>query len=226
MATEILPGYTWSTFADASKTRYRSTATGQFVARSTIHTLLDAQVSSAENRLGEMTRAMFDGTISPSTWQMTMRTELTRLGLQNSALGIGGIDRMGSAEYGRVGGLLWRDIERLTDLAHGAQDGTVTLPQALERVRGYIGNARINYYEAEKTALQNRQAPSDVVALVIRDLGAAVHCEDCLSYHAAGWSYDLPSPGTQCACSTHCRCSVRYRDVPYLEVDAWLGTRR
>ena len=223
---DILPGFTWATFAEANKTRYRNTATGQFVSRATVHSLLEAQVSSAENRLGDLTRALFDGRVSPSTWQVTMRDELRRSHLQGAALGIGGIDRMSFVEYGRAGGLLRNDYARLTDLAQGVQDGTVTLPQALERVRGYVGNARISYYEAERTALLNRQMPWDMLLIMIRDLGAAQHCADCSEYHAAGWSYSLPSPGTMCECSTHCRCGIRYRDVPRAEVDNWLGTRR
>lgn len=226
MPTDILPGYSWAAFADANKSRYRNVATGQFVARSTIHELLGAQINSAENRLSDLTRAMFDGAISPSTWQATMRTELTRLGLQSASLGVGGWDRMTQVEYGRVGGLLRDDLQRLTNLAQGYQDGTVTLPQALERVRGYVGDARINYYEAEKTTIHNRHMPVGIVAICIRDLGNSDHCADCESYHSEGWSYDLPSPCTQCECSTHCRCGLRWRDVSYEDVDSWLGTRR
>jgi hypothetical protein len=224
--TNILPGYTWAPFADANKTRYRSTATGQFVSRNTIHDLLTAQVNSAEHRLGQLLTAFHDGRISASTWQVTMRTELTRTHLQYASLGIGGWERMGDAEYGRVGGLLWRDLERMADLARGIQDGTVSLAQAQERVRGYIGNARINYFEAEKTALRNRVMPAGIVTITIRDLGQAQHCGDCLTYHQAGWSYELPSPGTQCECSTHCRCDQRWRDVTIEDVDSWIGTRR
>lgn len=224
--TDALVSYTWATFADANKTRYRSNATGQFVSRATVQSFIESRVNSAEDRLGNLTRAYFDGRVSASSFQVTLRDELRRLGLQNASLGIGGWDRMTPVEFGRVGGLLRGDLARISDLALGVQHGTVTLPQALERVRGYIGNARINYYEAEKTAIHNRQMPYGMVAIAIRDLGAAQHCGDCLDYHANGWQYDHPSPGTMCECSQHCRCGMRWRDVAYEDVGSWLGTRR
>jgi len=226
MANDALVSYTWATFADANKTRFRSNATGQFVSRATVQSFVESRVNSAEDRLGNLTRAYFDGRVSASSFQVTLRDELRRLGLQNASLGIGGWDRMTPVEFGRVGGLLRGDLARISNLALGVQQGTVTLPQALERVRGYIGNARINYYEAEKTAIHNRQMPYGMVAITIRDLGDADHCGDCLDYHAGGWAYDWPSPGTMCECHQHCRCHQRWRDVPTEDVGSWLGTRR
>lgn len=226
MPSDALVSYTWASFADANKTRYRDTATGRFVSRATVQEFVDSRIATAERRFDDLTRAYFDGRVSASTWQITMRDEMRRYATQNAVLGIGGYDRMSAREWGRIGGLLRDDYARMTNLAQGIQDGTVTLPQAMERIRGYMGNARLNYHEAERTALMNREQQTDTQLLMIRDLGNANHCEDCLSYHSAGWSYDLPLPSQSCACSSHCRCSVRYRDVMYVDVDAWLGTRR
>lgn len=225
--SDALVSYTWATFADAQKTRYRDTRNGRFVSRATVQAFVDSRIATAEQRFDDLTRALYDGRISPSTWQITMRDELRRYATQNAVLGIGGYDRMTPVEWGRIGGLLRDDYTRMTNLAHGIQDGTVTLPQAMERIRGYMGNARLNYYEAERTALLNREPNFETQLLMIRDFGGAlVHCGECTEYHAGGWAYQWPMPSENCSCSKHCRCGLRYRDVLHVEVNEWLGTRR
>lgn len=219
---DILPGYSF----DTRVARYRSSESGRYVARRDIAGLLDAQVNSAETRLGDIVTALHEGRLSASTYQSTMRDELRRLHLQNAALGAGGFEQLGPREFGRTGGLLRDDYQRLTHLADGVANGEVTLPQALNRVRGYIGNARINFWEADRDAARMAGNSSGMASLMIRDLGASEHCSSCTDYHSQGWQYDLPVPGTQSECGSHCRCSARYRQVAFNEADDLIGTRR
>lgn len=208
---DILPGYSFET----RTARYRSSASGQFVSRSRVLDLLDAQISTAERRMGELTTALYEQRLSPVAYQSIMRDEMRRLHLQNSALGSGGIDKLDSAAYGRSGALLRQDYARMTNLANGIANGEVTLPQALNRVQGYAGSARINFLTQEREA--NRLAANlrGVQMEERRRLGVAENCKDCLAYFAMGWQPlgTLPLPGMASICGTHCRCSLERREL-------------
>lgn len=218
---DILVGYSWS----RNEARYRSSATGRFVARRDVLSLLDTQINTAEQRLGDLVTALHEQRISPGIFQEQMRTELRRLHLQNAALGSGGFERLSNKEYGRTGQLLRGDYERLTNLARGIADGTVSLPQALNRVHGYVGNARVNFLEAERDAQKAAAREVGEVLIMIRTLGPSEHCRSCVDYHQRGWQYDLPSPGTQSECMSNCRCGLRYRTASISQAAELIGTR-
>ena len=211
MPQTILPSYTYST----DVARYRSTETGRFVARRDIVNLLETHVNSAERRLGELTTAYYEGRISPSTFQVTMRDELRQLHSQQRALGAGGWDRMmfnrdWAAVGGRLGGF-GGDYERMTNLTQAIASGEVTLPQALNRVNGYIGNSRIQFWEADREAARQTGRTYEEA----RRLGSSEHCSDCVDYAAQGFQPlgILPPPGVGSICSTHCRCTMERKEV-------------
>jgi len=195
--------------------RYRSNASGQLVSRQRILDLLDGQIASAERRMGELTTALHEGRLSPVAYQSVMRDELRRVHLQNGALGIGGWDRMTSREYGRAGALLREDYARMTNLAQGIARGEVTLPQALNRVHGYVGSARVNFLASEREASRQAAQVRGVNLEERRRLGTSEHCKDCVAYAQMGWQPlgTLPLPGQQSVCSTQCRCSLERREV-------------
>lgn len=207
MPSNVLPNYTW----DRSVARYRNTTRGFFVSRKDILGLMERQISGSENRLTDLTTAFHEGRISPAIWQEQMRTELRRLHTTNAALGIGGFDRMGFREWGRTGRLLRYDYPRLTNLANDILTGKATLPQALNRVNGYVGNARVNFFEAERDALRATGKQHEER----RRLGASEHCPSCVDYAGRSWQPlgTLPVPGTQSECGTHCRCNMERREA-------------
>jgi hypothetical protein len=207
MPASVLPNYSF----ERNVGRFRSSVTGRFVARRDILGLMERQINSSEQRLADLTTALHEKRISPAIWQEQMRTELRRLHTTNAALGAGGFDRLTAKEWGRTGGLLRSDYQRLTNLANDIVAGKASLPQALQRVHGYIGNARVNFFEAERDAMRatGRQFEER------RRLGASEHCEDCLEYHAQGWQPlgVLPVPGVGSICATRCRCQLERREA-------------
>lgn len=202
-----LPNYSW----DRSQARYRSSATGKFVSRKDILGLMERQINSSEQRLTDLTTALHEKRISPAIWQEQMRTELRRLHTTNAALGAGGFDRMTFKEWGRTGGLLRNDYQRLTNLANDIVAGKASLPQALSRVAGYAGNARVNFFEAERDAMRATGKQYEER----RRLGASEHCIDCVDYYRQSWQPlgVLPVPGQGSVCGTKCRCSLERREV-------------
>lgn len=219
---DVLPGYVF----DRSVARYRNTARGQFVSRQRILDLLDRQINSAERRLGAIVTAMHEKTIAPGMGQTLMRDELRRLHLQNRALAVGGIDKLTFRDFGAAGGRLRDDYGRIANLARDIANGRVSLPQALNRVQGYAGNARIQFFEGEREGKYVAANSKNMALLMIRDLGVAEHCRSCVDYYRQGWQPDLPPPGTQSECGSHCRCGLRYREVPIEQASETIGTRR
>jgi hypothetical protein len=125
-----------------------------------------------------------------------------------------------------VGRRLRDDYQRIVQLTQDIANGDATLPQALNRVNGYAGSARIEYFEA---ARQRAQASNAEMALIERRvLGASEHCDGCLELYGRGWqpSGILPLPGDgSTECGTHDRCDLIEREVPVGELDNWVGTK-
>lgn len=214
---DVLSGYTW----DRSARRYRSQATGRYVARNTVVGLLESHVNGGDQRIEALTTAFYEGRIAPSVFAEQMRTQLKRLHLQNAALGAGGWDRLTPADYGRVGQRLRTDYARITRLANDVQSGSVSLPQALNRTSGYVGNSRIAFWETDRAA---QVAEPGMVIIERRVISARESCRDCLNYYAMGWQPVgvLPVPGVASACQTHCRCRMERRQVPATEIGAFV----
>jgi hypothetical protein len=205
---DVLPGYTYN----RESARYRNSETGRFVARRDIISLLEAQTNGAENRLGELVTALHEKRIDASTWQSVMRDELRRLHSQNAALGAGGWDRMDFRAWGRVGGYLAGDYTRLTNLAQDIADGKVSLPQALNRVDGYVISARRNFFEADRDAMFRSGRAFEER----RRLGSSEHCAGCVDYAAMGYQPlgVLPIPGDgSTECKSWCKCIIERREV-------------
>ncbi len=207
MPSTILPGFTF----DRRTARFRNTARGQFVSRNRILDLLDTQIRHAENRLGDIVTAMHEGALSPGMGQSLLRDELRRLHLQNAALGAGGMDRLTFREYGRAGRMLRDTYQRMTNLTNDMMVGKVSIDQALNRIGGYVGEARINFLQAERDAVRATGHTFEER----RRLGVSEHCIDCVNYAGQGWQPlgVLPVPGERSRCGNRCRCSMERREV-------------
>lgn len=219
---DVLPGYSW----DSRTARYRSSVTGRYVARRDILSLMEAQVSGVGERMAELTTALIEGRLSPAVWEAQARSELKRQHLAQSALGSGGFDRLGAREFGRVGGRIRQDYAALGALALAVTNGEVTPAQALARANRIMGNARTQFFDAERDRIQ--RSASNRVVIERRVLGAAAqHCSDCVGFYNQGWQLagSLPSPGVDAVCGGNCRCSMMRREVSAAEVNQWLGTK-
>jgi hypothetical protein len=218
---DILPGFLF----ERNIARYRDTSTGRFVARSRITSLMENQVATSEHRMAQIVQGVADKSIAPGVAQEALRDEMRRLSLANRALGAGGIEELNFRDYGAVGRQLRDTYERIGNLVTDVEEGNVSLPQALNRIQGYAGDARRQFFQATTVALQVASASRGVVTLMIRDLGAAEHCDDCVNYYEQGYQFDLPAPGDGSVCNSHCRCNLRFREVPMNEAQELIGTR-
>lgn len=204
---DVLPGYTF----DRSVGRYRDTARGQFVSRRRILALLEHNVDRAESRLANIVQGLAAGELAPGYAQGLMRDELRRLNLQNVALGKGGFDRLTFSDYGRAGSQLRDSYARMTNLVRDIQAGRATVPQALNRIQGYVLEARQQFFHAERETL--RESGRQIEER--RILSASEHCRDCVGFARMGWQPlgILPLPGERSVCGRRCRCSMERREI-------------
>lgn len=220
---DILPGFRFETASG----RYKSNATNRYVARRAILGLLNDNITATEAHFTEITTAVVEGRMAPALWQEQVRSEMRRQVLAQEALGAGGWDRLGPRQFGRAGGDLRTLYGKISGTAADMTAGKVTLPQALARVNEYAGAARSHFYEAERETIQ--RSASNVVIIERRLLGAAAkHCQSCLDYYSRGWELlgSLPVPGTDSECRNACKCRLERQEVPAVEVNDWLGSKR
>ena len=220
VAVDILPGYTW----ERNTGRYRSNATGKFVARRDILHLLEAQITASEEDLGELTTAVHEGRIAPATWQEQTRTTLRRLVLAQLALGAGGWDRLTPLDFGRAGSDLRQLYARIAGTARDIVDSRITLRQALARANEYAGHARSHFYQAERERVQ--PSASNLVLIERRVLSArGKTCNDCIRFYDRGWQHlgVLPPPGSDSVCGGNCKCSLLRMEVEAATVARMAG---
>lgn len=219
---DLLPGYTYSLSAQ----RYRSMQSGRFVARSRITELMEAQIVAAERRMQALSTAFHEGQLMPSVWVVAMRNELRRVMLQQMALAKGGFDQLSQADYITAERELAQQYAKLTGTAQDVASATLSLPQLLNRARGYAGGARIAHNRLRRDMAED---DAEWVRIARRVLDPqAEHCDDCMIYYQLGWqrAKDLIVPGERCQCGGHCRCKIKWHKVPAGDVHLWLGTMR
>lgn len=218
--SDILPGYTWT------GQRYRSGATGRFVARRDILGLLEAESNATEERIGDLTNAVMEGRISPTVWQEQMRTEVKRQILQQTALGAGGWDQVSPADYGRAGADLRGLYATIAGTAKDIAEGLISVAVALARANEYAGHARSHFYTAERATVKP-SAPNKVILERRMLAGGGRTCNDCVSFYDQGWQPFglLPPPGVDSVCRGNCRCNLIRMEVEAGQEGQFIGTK-
>lgn len=217
-----LPGFTY----DPATGEYYHKSNGKPVVERRIKELLALLLLLASARLGELATAFVEKRIASSVWAEQVGTDLLRQHLILAALGAGGWAQLTEDDYARVQSRMDDDRQRVAGTANDVVIGAITLAVALARVNAYVGSARTQFYDAERSRLQ--RSASNMIMLERRILGNAMHCNDCIIYYNMGWQPvgTLPSPGMDSICGGACRCDMIYTEVPAVEVGAWLNTQR
>jgi len=188
--------------------RYRRPL-GQFMSEKAVSTLIDGRIDKLSENLRRYTRMLVDGSVTIDQWQGSVREALKTAHIQATVLGHGGRDRLGAAEYGRIGQRLRSEYAYLQKFARDLLDGRVSAPMALARVQLYAESVRGSYWEG--TTIRRERQGYSLMRRVL-DPGAQ-HCDDCIAFASRGIVPigSLPLPGQRCACRARCRCSVEYK---------------
>lgn len=188
--------------------KYRDTRTGRFVPQSRITSLLRRQTTVTQNLMRADSLRLAGGDMSVSEWRDAMREHLRVIHSAQAATAQGGFDRMTQAEWGRVGGKLRYQYERLENLAGEIESGKQPLDgRFTQRVEMYAQSGHATFAETQRAVERERGMTQER-----RVLGIAEHCDDCIEYAARGWQLigTLPRIGDS-VCKTRCQCEFEYK---------------
>jgi hypothetical protein len=192
---------------DQKSGRYRDER-GRFLSKASVAKLVDARIDRLDVNLRRYTRMLSNGSITLEQWQGSVREAIKSAHIQAAIIGYGGKEKMGSAEFGRIGQRLRLEYAYLQGFVRDLLDGRVSAPMALARIGLYAQSVRGSYWQGSEMREQQRG-----FSLMRRKLDAqAQHCQDCMDYAARGIVPigSLPLPGQRCACRARCRCSIEY----------------
>jgi len=199
------PTYTW----DSNAARYRSKATGRFVSEKAILADIERYNERAvSDAVGELTDRLIDGRLDLADWQRRMAREIKDSYVVNLQVGRGGVAQTGFSDYGRIGGRLRFQYQKLNDFAAEIQLGDLTEAQIRVRARMYAMAPRTAYFDGKTAAKIDGGYTHEA-----RKLNPAEHCEDCITLAALGRQPigTLPEPGDgSTACRTNDKCEKVY----------------
>ena len=187
--------------------RYRG-ANGRFLSAKAVEALVDGRINKLGAELRRFTRMLADGSITLGKWQSMVREAIKTAHIQAAVIGYGGIDKMGSVEYGRIGQRLRAEYAYLQGFASDLLGARVSVAMADRRIQLYAQSVRSSYWEG--TAIRSEKQGYSMMRRILD--AQAKHCESCLSYAARGVVPigSLPLPGQRCECRSNCKCSVKY----------------
>lgn len=165
-----LPGFRY----DPELGVYINLRTGRPVSLQQMQDLVDERGEQDERWLLALMLMARDGDLAPSVFGRVAANNLHRLHMQNAALGAGGWDNLGNDEIGRIEQAANADVPKLLATVAAVVAGTVSLAMARERIKGYIGNARSQFFRAEREHI--KRPSSGQIIIERRMLGIARHC--------------------------------------------------
>ena len=166
-----------------------------------------ASVSGSSAIVAGLGHEVASGAISLSQWETGMRLQIKNAYIQQYLSGIGGVEMMGFAEYGSIGGMLTEQYGYLNKFADQIAAGNLSEAEIIRRSEMYMNSSREAYERANARARGVPELPQypgdgntqcltncacywDIItewqegAMVgwncYWTLSVADHCEDCL----------------------------------------------
>lgn len=203
---------------DEAVSRYRDVATGRFLSRASVQSMLEKSLSAAFNAADTLAGYVANGTISTVDASAALWNEIRGEYIRQYLAGIGGKQVMTAADWGSVGNALreqrgWFDkfVKEWPNLSEG---------QIKMRVQMYINSAREAYQRAKSKVARKWGADE-----VRWGLGITEHCELCLEWASMGWQpigkrggfptrdgESYPCDGKSCRGMTKCGCYLDFRN--------------
>lgn len=146
-----LPGYVWDRRLRGGRFRtvYDDGRLGRIVAPRDIVQQLRMLTDRSGRQFANLAEDAFTGRITVADFQRALIGELRALYNANTALALGGWQRLGPAEWGRNGGLLREEYRHLAAFAQELADGKLSLAEARARAQLYADNAYARYWQED-----------------------------------------------------------------------------
>lgn len=197
--------YVWN----ALQARYRDTATGRFVAKSTVLGYLQDSMAASSNMVGTLTDSYNSKSISSKDFMKAFKQEIKEEFIRQYIVGRGGLPSMDQSDWGRLGAM----IKEQYNFANGFADDLAGLSEAQVTARGamYVQAAGAAHAQGMKIAV----GLSGNFTEEFWQLGDAEHCADCEALNANGWvqigELGAIPRGGDTACLVNCQCEILYR---------------
>jgi hypothetical protein len=191
--------------------RYREARTGRFVPRRDVQAALDVAQRAVGARVATLTVGLRTGAVGLAEWELGMRAAIKDVHLYAGAVSAGGWDRLGAAEYGRIGAAVREQYGFLSRWAADLASGAAPLDgRADSRAQLYVEHGRTYQREAELAEARVRGATEYRSVL-----GDAEHCAECVRESRKGDDGWVPMgslvPIGQRTCRARCKCWYEYR---------------
>lgn len=173
-----------------------------------VRALVDDYLDDLEGVLGRITRDLIDGEITLKQWQEAMARRIKDAYSQLGAMGKGGRNNLTRSDWGRIGGRVRYQLNRLDKFAGEIAAGELSPAQIKFRAEMYARAPGTSYWDSVTAAAEESKYTE-----MRRYLRPAEHCVDCIDYAARGWQPigSLPMPKTESRCMTNCKCVVKFR---------------
>ena len=187
--------------------RYRYTSgdrKGQFVSYEAVHQLTNDYQSQQRAAGQKILDKLIDQKISTADWLTETASHLRPAHINMYALGFGGHARLDAAEYGAIGARLKTEYGYLRQFAQAINAGELSEAQIRARLDLYYESTWATYERARERSHKREGYQWEKRFLA----AGGKPCADCVTYADRGWVPigDLPTPGTDCACKSRCRC--------------------
>ena len=121
---------------------------GKFVTPAAHRTIVAASIGGSTAFVAGLGHEVASGAISLGQWETGMRLQIKNAYIQQYLSGIGGVEMMGFAEYGSIGGMLTEQYGHLNNFADQIAAGNLSEAEIIRRSEMYMNSSREAYERA------------------------------------------------------------------------------
>ena len=177
---------------------------------------LDAYNEAVAGRIADISAELGNEARSLGSWQTAMHNEVKDAWRVNYMAGRGGRHWMGPEDWGRIGGQLNFQYDRLDNFAREIAAGDLSPAQISARANLYA-NAP---WRAHQSARQVAKIEANFAEERRNEVMDHNTCAGCAHWHSLGWQPigTIPEPGSECECGANCRGEMEFRGQRFDEL--------
>lgn len=185
---------------------------GSFVSRRDVEALTSATIGQYQTRITAIADQLVSGSLSIGQWEKQTAQLLKKITIAQYSIGIGGVGRLSTRDYGIIGNHLKQQYRYLRMFSIDLRNGKLSEAQFRSRLVMYVEKTHGAYERG-----RNEGHKANGYKYERRFLHSSHSCSDCPGYAALGWQPigSLPNPTEKCECRSRCKCSKSYSlDMP------------
>jgi hypothetical protein len=200
-AVDPHPSFRWN----AQRQRYVITSgagKGQFLSPVAVKALVEDAIALHQKYANDITEKMFAQKLDVGSWELEIAQLLRQVSIWQYSIGIGGIGKLESRDYGIIGNQLRGEYSYLRAFSNDIISGELSEAQIRARLNLYFNKTRALYERGRREGHRNNGYIWEK-----RSLNSQQECADCSAYSRMGWQIigTLPGIGESCSCKSNCR---------------------